>query len=136
MTETAAIIAWLCIVIASALIVVYLARRWGHDPFGWALLGALLGPLALVGLVGTHPADRQRRPHGRRLPAGGDAGPIVLPSDGSAASDVMATHVIGQGREVIVVHVLPYELRPGEASADLAARHCPRSDHADDASAP
>lgn len=119
MSGTTAIIIWLGIVIASGLIVVYLARRWGHDPFGWALLSAFLGPMALVGLVGTYQADRSRRSHERRRPPSG-AGPIVLASDGSAAADALVAHVIGQDQEVVVLHVLPYEMRPGEAGAGLA----------------
>jgi len=39
--------------LVSAAVCGFLASRNGRDPFGWQLLGAVLGPVALVILAGV-----------------------------------------------------------------------------------
>jgi nucleotide-binding universal stress UspA family protein len=106
-----AIIIWLCVVIASATIVVYLARRWGHDPFGWVILTAAMGPISLVALVGTHLSDRARSKEKRDYRSGAPR-PILVAVDGSqAATDAIIHHAADalHGDAAVVLHVSPYE---------------------------
>jgi nucleotide-binding universal stress UspA family protein len=124
MSGPVAIIIWLCIVIVSATIVVYLARRWGHDPFGWALLAAVMGPIALVALAGTHQSDRATRPHERMIRPRSTSGPLLVAVDGSQAADALVQHAIDvwQGGDVVVLHVVPYELQPQGPEDDISIR--------------
>ena len=107
-----AIVTWLALVIASAVVVSYLAHRWGRDPFGWVLLCAAMGPIALVALVGTRQSDRTRPArHPEMVTRPGD-GPIVVACDGSevgASLGEQAAATYRTGREVILVSILPYE---------------------------
>ena len=76
------LLGWLLIVVGSMAAIVYLAHRWGHDPFGWSMLAAAMGPIAIVALVGTrgsdverraaHPPTRQAAPAARRIIAAVD----------------------------------------------------------------
>jgi nucleotide-binding universal stress UspA family protein len=112
MSGSTVIIGWLGVVVVSGLIAVYLARRWGHDPFGWAFLTAALGPLAIVAQVGPHQRDRDRRHALVAMTPRGGRELIVLATDGSEVATQLAAHVSDQGRQVVVLHVLPYELGP------------------------
>lgn len=109
---------WLAIVIVSTLVVVYLAARWGRDPFGWTLLAAVLGPIALVALIGTrqsavaHPPafDRSR---GSKPP--GALRCVIAAVDGSPSSERVARYVADshpQATDVVLLAVLPAEMKP------------------------
>jgi nucleotide-binding universal stress UspA family protein len=119
---------WLGVVIASTLVVVYFAIRWGRDPFGWALLAAVLGPIALVALVGTrqsataHPPafDRSRG----QKPAGARSS-IIAAVDGSPSSERVARYIANshpQATDVLLLAVLPAEMKP-QGSAQQQRDH-------------
>jgi hypothetical protein len=59
------------ILLASGLLMSWLAGRFGLERFGWGIVGAALGPLALAPFVGEVRASRRPR---RRDPSG-DAAP-------------------------------------------------------------
>ena len=123
MSAAAVLLGWAVVVIVSMLVASYVARRWGRDPFGWALLSAALGPIALVALVGTRQADVarpepfERRPDGRG--AGGER--ILLAVDGSPVGTRLARHVVDLHRSdvaPVLLVVLPHEdFQRGEAAA-------------------
>jgi nucleotide-binding universal stress UspA family protein len=111
---------------ASALV----AARWGRDPFAWALLGAVLGPLGLFLLVAMH-RDDLRRPVpyvvGRMtgpLRRTGDR--VLLVVDGSPAGLCAAEYVIkrygGTAGEVFLMGVLPLEQADGLESPEGSVR--------------
>ncbi len=114
------VVPWLILVLVTMIIVTYLALRWGRDPFGWLLLSAAMGPIAIIALIGTRSADveRQRRPSApgtRKVPG---RTRIVVGSDGSAAGSRIADHILRDGSgntEVILVCVLPHEAEPGNS---------------------
>jgi nucleotide-binding universal stress UspA family protein len=125
-----ALLVWSGIVIASMLAASWLSLRWGHDPFGWAFLAAVLGPIALIALVGTHqsdlklPAPFERITNAGRHAAG--APRTLLGIDGSeesarAARYVASTHPAGS--EVTIVTVLPREARPPEGDRPAQQAH-------------
>ncbi len=108
---------WAGIVIVSMVIVSYLAVRWGREPFGWALLTAVLGPIAIVGLLGTRQSDVQR-PKGFERVDGGGRGQgtscIVAAVDASAAAERVARYITemhARGTDVQLLAVLPHEFR-------------------------
>ena len=123
------LIIWLAIVVVSAVVVSYLAHRWGHDPFGWVLLAAAMGPLAIVALVGRRQAERGTRP---RAAASSGApvlqdGPVLVACDGSTAVRQLAERAreAAYGREIVLLAVLPHEAREAgtlPAEAEGAAR--------------
>lgn len=123
------IVPWLIIVLVTMIVMSYLALRWGRDPFGWLLLSAVLGPIAIVALIGTRSADveRQRLPV-RGTPRAEGRTRIIVGSDGSTASTRIARHIVremNQHSEVVLVCVLPLEAEPGtseQAQRDLDAR--------------
>jgi nucleotide-binding universal stress UspA family protein len=110
---------WLAVVIVSGLVVAYLARRWGRDPFGWLILSAAMGPIAIVALVGTRQSDTRRATTRRPGSSASTAGArVLIASDGSAAGPACASYVAGahgDAGDVIVLAVLPHEARPGRA---------------------
>lgn len=117
MELVAALAVWLAIVVVSMVGVSFLAVRWGRDPFGWALLSAVLGPIAIVALAGTRQSDRARPAVFERrggTPASGAARAIVAAVDGSEASDRVARYIAdshpGAG-DVVLLVVLPMEMR-------------------------
>jgi nucleotide-binding universal stress UspA family protein len=114
-----AIIVWSAIVVATMLAVAYLAPRWGRDPFGWLLLSAVMGPIALVGLVGTRHSDveRAKSPQPARARSENDHC-VLIAVDGSAAGVAAARHVAELSDEVgeaAVLAVLPHEAQPRTA---------------------
>lgn len=121
-----ALLVWLAIVVVTMLLVAYLSLRWGHDPFGWLLLSAAMGPIALVALVATRQAGLARtaappRPHGLRT---GRQPRVLAAVDGSAATRI-ARYIIdtyGRRTEVEVLAVLPHEARP-DTSAQARLDH-------------
>ncbi len=120
-----AIVTWLALVIASAVVVSYLAHRWGRDPFGWILLCAAMGPIALVALLGTRQSDRARPARRPQMGAQPGDGPIVVACDGSevgARLGEQAAATYRHGREVILLTVLPYEAERQDESAEVRKR--------------
>jgi nucleotide-binding universal stress UspA family protein len=107
---------WLAIILVTMLLITYLARRWGHDPFGWLLLTAAMGPIALVAMVGTRQRDQALShaalPRAPRPPGG----PVVLAAcDGSEATARIGRHLAetyGPGADVVLLVVEPHEREP------------------------
>lgn len=125
MSAELAIILWLALVIASAVVVSYFAHRWGRDPFGWVLLCAAMGPIALVGLLGTRKTDRARLARPPEMGAQSGDSPIVIACDGSKGSARLgeqAAATYRTGHDVILLTVLPYEAERQEESADVRKR--------------
>jgi nucleotide-binding universal stress UspA family protein len=118
----AALLIWAIIVILSMVTASYLARRWGRDPFGWALLSAATGPIAVVGLIGTRRADIARPEPFERLPDGPSRGGerILAAVDGSPASARIA-HYIADLHRPDIEPVLLVVLRREDFQRDVAA---------------
>jgi nucleotide-binding universal stress UspA family protein len=124
------VVPWLIIVLLTMIVESYLALRWGRDPFGWLLLSAALGPIAIVALIGTRSADVERqRPSVSGTPRVAGRTRIIVGSDGSAAGPRIARHIVlremSQHSEVALVCVLPLEAEPGaseRAQRDRDAR--------------
>ncbi len=114
---------WLAVVLASGLIAAYLARRWGRDPFGWLLLSAAMGPIAIVALIGTRQSDVERSQASTRESSAQSGRPrVLIASDGSDAGPACARHVAqthGDAVEVIVLAVLPHEAQPGTSEQSI-----------------
>jgi nucleotide-binding universal stress UspA family protein len=109
MSLEAVIITWLVIVVVTAVVVSFLAHRWGRDPFGWVLLSAVMGPIALVGLIGVHSADRAR---GAPEATSTKSGAVVVACDGSDVSERLAQHVLAstsRDDDIVLLVVLPFE---------------------------
>lgn len=116
MSILAAALIWAAIVIVSMLVASYLAVRWGRDPFPWALLAAIIGPLALAGLAGTRQSDTARterfESRGERL----SETTIVMGTDGSDSALRVARYIARSHpatSEVVLLAVLPHDARPG-----------------------
>ena len=60
MSYTEFLLAWAAFHLAMALLCAALAVCWGRGGYPWFLIGAVLGPLALVVLVALHMNDRSR----------------------------------------------------------------------------
>jgi nucleotide-binding universal stress UspA family protein len=116
-----AALVWAGIVIASMLVASWLALRWGRDPFGWALLAAVLGPIALIGLVGAHQSDTARPEpfeHAGARRAGTEE--LLAAVDGSPSSVRVARYIAEShphATEVALLAVLPHEARPSASGA-------------------
>jgi nucleotide-binding universal stress UspA family protein len=124
---------WAIVVITSMVLVAYLAKRWGRDPFGWALLGAVMGPIALVGLAGTRQSDMQHPSPFETATPRPNGSPLLAAVDGAPASTRVANYIAAMHRpdaEVVLLTVLPHEARPGDAWAGLPDEHQRRVDAA------
>lgn len=109
-------LAWLTFNLIFAALCAFLASRWGRDPFGWLLMGTVLGPFAFVTLLALRRDDRGR---GRSLitgPLTRAAVPgikVLVPADGSApsqrAAEWVIDHLTAPTGEVTVLTVLPLE---------------------------
>ena len=119
-----ALVAWLVLIAVTMVVVGYLSTRWGHDPFGWLLLSAAMGPIALAALIATHQSDAGRHGPARTpLPRRTGTTRILIASDGSPASERLARHVAElhpDGAEIEVLAVCPYEASPGESERSQA----------------
>jgi nucleotide-binding universal stress UspA family protein len=107
----------------------YLASRWGRDPFGWLLMGAILGPIGFLLLLVQHWSDRTTSRPTIDSPGATvrDGGPTVLvPVDGSEMSDQAVRHVINEYgpslREVNVLGVLAIERAEGISTGEESSR--------------
>lgn len=109
---------WLVLVLATSIVVVYLALRWGRDPFGWILLSAAMGPIALVALVATRQRDVAHPSsfavHGEAAAHDARGVTIVAACDGSAATERIARHLAAAapGERIALLTVLPKEAEP------------------------
>jgi nucleotide-binding universal stress UspA family protein len=114
---------WLAIVLASGLVATYLARRWGRDPFGWLLLCAAMGPIAIIALIGTRQSDVERSQVSTRASSAQSGRPrVLIASDGSDAGLACARYaalVHGDAADVIVLTVLPHEAQPRSAEQSM-----------------
>ena len=109
-------VGWLAFNLIFAALSAFAASRWGRDPFGWLLVGAVLGPLAFLTLVALHRDDLRR---GRPTLTGGGGGgeppraKILVAADGSEpgrrAVEWVVGHFAGTLSEVTVATVLPLE---------------------------
>lgn len=118
MSALEALYLWLAVVAVSALVVAVLARRWGHDPFGWILLSAVIGPIVIVGLIGTRHGElgRMSRRRGQISSRDGQRTFRILAAcDGSAYGALVARSIVEHhpDAEVMVLTVLPKESEPG-----------------------
>lgn len=108
----------------------YVASRWGRDPFGWLLLGAVLGPLGFLLLVAMHADDARRSRHllaERAVERGARAGlRVLVPTDGSIGSAKAVQYVVERLRntlgEVTVISVLPMEMANGTTKPEASPR--------------
>jgi nucleotide-binding universal stress UspA family protein len=123
MDPVLAIAIWLAILIVSMAVVVFFSHRWGHDPFGWALLGAAMGPIAIVALIGTRQRDQAASNSTATSVSG--SGSYVIASDGSDAGRRIAQHLAQDpqpSHQVTVLTVLPHEMAGDEEAAAAEAR--------------
>lgn len=116
---------WLAIVLVSMLVVGYVAARWGHDPFGWLFLAAVMGPIAIIALVGTR--NREQSLAGAASPprAPGEVPRIIIGCDGSDAGRRIGEYVAsawGAGAEVVLVVVEAHEAEPRSPAEETAQR--------------
>ena len=121
------VVPWLIIVLVTMIVVTYLALRWGRDPFGWLLLSAAMGPIAVIALIGTRSADveRQRRPSVSGGPRVAGSTLVIVGSDGSAAGPRIAEHIVRElsgSADVVLACVLPHEAEP--TGSEQARRDC------------
>jgi nucleotide-binding universal stress UspA family protein len=119
---------WAAIVVLSMIAVTYLATRWGRDAFGWALLTAVLGPIALVGLVGTRQSDILRPEPFEHLDGGAGAAHgerVLLACDGSAPVVRAAQRLARMPgvAEAVLLIVLPHEALPRDAGSRAEHDH-------------
>jgi nucleotide-binding universal stress UspA family protein len=114
------IVIWLGFNLVFAAISAYAASRWGRDPFGWLIVGAVLGPLGFVVLLGMH-RDDLRRSRPQLAGPGSRAGVtpqtlVLIAIDGSAVStrvvEYVTDHFGTSLGEVAVLSVLPIEAAP------------------------
>jgi nucleotide-binding universal stress UspA family protein len=106
---------WLVVVLVSMLIVAFLAHRWGHDPFGFMLLTAALGPLAIVALVGTR--HREQGIAASVAPSRTSTGRpyVVIACDGSDSGRIAAEFVArshGANSDIVLLIVEGHEAEP------------------------
>jgi nucleotide-binding universal stress UspA family protein len=114
-----ALVAWLVLVVVCMAITGYLAARWGHGPFGWLLLCAAMGPIAVIALVVTHGAEVSRlRAAPLELAAGQAAARVLIGCDGSPVGERLARYVAAShaGGHIELIAVLPYEAEPGTSA--------------------
>ncbi len=91
-------------VVASLLI----ARRYGHDPFNWVLISAVIGPFGVIALLAA-----TRRPQSGAVVIGpADTADTLIPSDGSDYSLAAVRHYMAMRSPrstVTLLAVLPVE---------------------------
>jgi nucleotide-binding universal stress UspA family protein len=107
----------------------FLASRWGREPFGWLLVGAILGPIGFVLLLLQHLSDRTATrttlasPGAPTTPAGPK---VLIAVDGSPFGQQAVEHVVAQYGpslgEANVVGVLAIERAEGLSSDEDSSR--------------
>jgi nucleotide-binding universal stress UspA family protein len=117
---------WAGIVVACMVAVSWLALRWGRDPFGWTLLAAVLGPLALIALAGTRSADVERPQPFERGGVSVRGGSIVAAVDGSESGLRVARYIAAahpNTAEVALIAVVPREGGLDDAERQRKVQH-------------
>jgi nucleotide-binding universal stress UspA family protein len=111
---------WLAIVLVCMLVVAYLSRRWGHDPFGWMFLSAAIGPFAIIALVGTRHRDRDIAR--TDLAPTGAPGRVIIACDGSEVNGQAAAYaaVAYPGVEFVLLTVEAHEAEPRAPEEEVA----------------
>ena len=117
-------------VVIGLVLSIVMGRR-GHDSAGWLVLGALLGPLAVVMAVDAERNEERLRPArlagGPRAPAGSGPVDLLVGYDGSPESAAAVDAAVGLlgpriGR-LTVATVVPYDdVREEERRADQELR--------------
>lgn len=120
---------WLGFNLVFGALAAFLASRWGRDPFGWLLIGAVIGPIGLILLLVEHGRDAGgARP---RIQGPGAGVPpsksgVLIAVDGSAMSEQAVEYVVehfgASLEEVSVVGVLPIERAAGAATEEGSPR--------------
>jgi nucleotide-binding universal stress UspA family protein len=98
-------------VVASLLI----ARRYGHDPFNWVLISAVIGPLGVIALL----AATQRPAPSPVVMGSTDKADTLIPTDGSQYSLAAVRHYLAMrspGSTVTLLAVLPVERKEAPES--------------------
>ena len=99
---------WLVVVLISMLVVAYLAHRWGHDPFGFLFLTAVLGPIAIFALVGTRHREEGLAASAVPSRTGTDRPFVVIACDGSDSGRIAAEYVArNHGENTEIVRTIP-----------------------------
>ncbi|MBI5289220.1 MAG: universal stress protein [Chloroflexi bacterium] len=120
-----AIAVWLAVVLVTMLVITYLARRWGHDPFGWLLLTAAMGPIALVALVGTRQRNQELSHAGGARTAPPDGQVVLAACDGSETGARIGKYLaetFGPGAKVVLLVVEPHESEPRTPAEEQQAQ--------------
>ena len=120
-----AISIWLAIVLVSMLIIGYVATRWGHDPFGWLFLAAVMGPIAIVALIGTRQREQSLPKAVSETAAAPGVTRIVVGCDGSDAGRRISDYVVrtwSLSAEVVLVAVEAHEAEPRSPAEETAQR--------------
>ena len=111
----AALAVWLLIVVASVLVVAYLAHRWGHDPFGWIFLAAATGPIAIIALLGTRGREQDIARSRNADATGIQTGSVIIACDGSEATaraGAYAARVFPPDTDFVLLTVEAHEAEP------------------------
>ena len=124
MSISAFVAGWLAFHIVIAALSAYAASRWGREPFGWLIIGTVLGPIGFLLLVAVHRDDGHRsRPTVTRPTADVAGRPppgILVAVDGSPSSMEAVRYVIEKlgaaVQGVTVASVLPIEAANGVAA--------------------
>ncbi len=120
------LVIWLIIVLVSMLVVAYLARRWGHDPFGWLILAAAMGPIAIIALVGTRHKNEETARRGAGSVRDDGPVPVIIACDGSEATSRAARYLTSSnpGSRIVLLVVEGHEAEPrtSQESEQQAAR--------------
>ena len=123
-------VVWLAFNLVFASISAYAASRWGRDPFGWLIVGAVLGPLGFLVLLGLH-RDDLHRSRLQLVGPGSRSGVrpqtlVLLAVDGSAVSTRVVEYVTDHFGailgEVAVLSVLPIEVAPSSTPIEDSPR--------------
>jgi nucleotide-binding universal stress UspA family protein len=128
------LLGWLAIVLVSMIIVGYFATRWGRDAFGWLLLAAVLGPFAIIALIGTRQRDLERPEsfEHRGEPRSREAQKVVViacdGSDQSLRAAKYAAEEYADADEIVLVSVFPRESRPRDDDDPALQAHEQRVD--------
>ena len=107
------------------LIIGYVATRWGHDPFGWLFLTAVMGPIAIVALIGTRHREQSLPKAVSETAAAPGVTRIVVGCDGSDAGRRISDYVArtwGGGADVVLVAVEAHEAEPRSPARERGCR--------------
>lgn len=101
----------------------FIARRYGHDPFNWVLISAVIGPFGVIALLAS---TQRKTPRPVVMGPTGKADTLI-PTDGSEYSLAAVRHYMetrGPGSTVTLLAVLPVERKEApdsELQQDIAS---------------